>query len=78
MNKNKLGEPMTKEDKFRRNIERDVKSALMMISEIDGDEYAKEQIANTISELGDIIKALTNANGVPRRLKRPWDIAKMS
>ena len=71
--------PRDKEDWFIKNVEDDVYDMLDNLAELEGDQAIKDQVAEGIGELEDIIRALVDQNDIPRRgLKKPWDIRKMN
>lgn len=71
--------PRDKEDWFIKNVEDDVYDMLDNLTELEGDQAIKDQVAEGIGELEDIIRALVDQNDIPiRGLKKPWDIRKMN
>lgn len=70
--------PKEKEDRFLEDVVSHVDELLMSLSELEGDQTIKDDIAEGLGELSDIITSLVHAKGMPKRLKRYRNFDTMS
>ena len=70
--------PRDKEERLVQNVYEDKMHMYDLLMELEGDEDIKNELAEGIEELSDLVEALAYQSGVPKRLKRPWNINEMS
>ena len=66
--------PRDREDRLMRDVLDDTTHMYELVSDLEGSQELKDELAEGIGELEDLIQALLNTTRLPSKgLKYPWD-----
>lgn len=74
----KLYLPLDKEEHVIYQVNHNINSMLEVLIDLDGDPEAKEFIADGLTDLEYLLRAIVYKNGLPKHMKCPWDVDEMS
>ena len=70
--------PLDKEEHFIDHVQHNINDMLEVLVDLEGDSDDKEFIADGLTDLEYLLRAIVYAKGLPKHMKCPWDVDEMS